>query len=738
MRIRATGIAAGARGLVSVLVLTILLALASTGHPAVGEGAAGQAAQAVLRSGPTIDAGLPRYGVNLGSWTTWGAEQLSAHIVKNPGLQPGIDRSLVVVARIDGKTFVDDAPWAARPDGFWQGARYAVLAGAARGMTGVVSAPPAPETAPAASGVAARPAAETRAPLALSPWPAGLARGDVVALTRDDPDTLPMWWLTGDVRALAGAGPSGGPAARVDGTHGVAALRQYFDMLGPRAGKLLPLDGRWRLSLRVRAAQGAPRIALRFGRDRAPALVDRTLAPRAEWQAVRIDFDARDPGPAGPVTLSIEVADGAALFSDIDVEDLDAGPGGFRGPVVDTLRTLRPGYLRDWQGQLADGAGDRFGERFDRHPTRYRAGDAEWQYGYDAGAVFALSAAVGARPWLVVPTTFDDRDATAFGRRIAEFARRDGIDETVVEFGNENWNALFRPAGIMDAATLAARADRVFALIRAAAGRTVLHCVVGGQYANPGGVAQLASASRGADGIAVAPYFLYRMDAGERLDMALDDALTADADGPARLAAGLRGTGKALDVYEVNFHTTLGDAPASARAAVLASPSAGAALAARLISATLAGSRRQAVYSLAGFDTLLSAPRVPDNDALVPLWGIARDLAVPDQLRPTGVALAMLNEIAGGTVRAPVCSGAGCGALLAVSFDDARYALVSKAATPIQVELPCGGHSAFWVARLGERGSEPNRGGEQSACDGKRAFVTVQPRGLTTARGVDP
>jgi hypothetical protein len=55
------------------------------------------------------------------------------------------------------------------------------------------------------------------------------------------------------------------------------------------------------------------------------------------------------------------------------------------------------------------------------------------------------------------------------------------------------------------------------------------------------------------------------------------------------------------------------------------------------------GIRRQCVYSLAGFDLQL-----PGEQGAVRLFGIARDLGPTRRLRPTGLALKLLNEVVGG------------------------------------------------------------------------------------------
>lgn len=690
-----------------------------------------QFADARLQPGRLLQADLPRYGVNLGSWTSWGAEQLSANIIKNPGLQPGDDRGLLVAARTDDGALIDDAPWAARPAGFWTRAAFHVMSGAAQGARGLVRADQAGR-------------------LALQPWPDGLGPGDVVAVAREAADgPIPFWWTQGDVRPApaaasatgqdaatttdAGAAPQGRPVL-LDARSAPAALRQYQDMLGDRAGKQLPITGHWRLSFWTREGSGSPALRVRFGRDRTPAWIDTAIPTGAQWRHHEIDFQATDDGPAGPLTLSFEVSAGQVALSDITLEAAGEHPGGFRPAVVETLRQLRPGYLRDWQGQLGDSAVNRDAPILLRHPTRYRAGDAQWQFGYGLEQLYALCAAVGARPWVVLPTALDESELRQLGLRIGELTRRYRIDETVVEYGNENWNSLFRPAGIANPAILAQVADHQFRLLRAAAGAARLHAVIGGQYVNPGNIRTLARASGQADGIGLAPYFLAAMPAGQSVDQALARAFQEDADGLARAATVL--AGKALDVYEVNFHTISGDAPAAARSALLERPEAGAALAQRLMLATLAGSRRQAVYSLSGLDTRLpGATAASGADTLIPLWGITRDLAQAGHWRPTGQALVMLNEIAGGAVREVDCQGAACADLVALSFGDGQLAAVSRAPRPLRLSWPCGAASRLLLRRLdasAHGGSLPEA--EPLTCVNGSVSLTLAPFSLLTLR----
>src|SRR5581483_10391832 len=93
---------------------------------------------------------------------------------------------------------------------------------------------------------------------------------------------------------------------------------------------------------------------------------------------------------------------------------------------------------------------------------------------------------VGADPWLVAPVTFGDAEWTALGEFLGRQYRQGGFTEIAVEFGNENWNSLFRFAAIPDPRAHGEAATRAFQALRRAAGSGVpLRCIVSGQHASP-------------------------------------------------------------------------------------------------------------------------------------------------------------------------------------------------------------------------------------------------------------
>ncbi len=631
----------------------------------------------------------PRLGLNLGGASTWGAEQLAANVLKNPGFEAPIERSLVIAKTIAGSTVTDDTPWTARADGFWDGAEFEVLSGNAAGRRGTVQA-----YRRAGSGGPGE--------FRLAPFPDGLRPADGLSVTTSVVGAgVPMWWVSaGDARVVDGdvrPGSGGRQSVRLQAAKDrPSRLAHHLDMLS-RAGKLLPVSGAWRLDFWVRTTMPGTRLTVAFRRHGTEAFVAREITLGAQWQQVVLPFAAADDGPYGPLELSFEVRAGDALIDDAFLGEAVAGQGGFRPAAVEMLRRLRPGYLRDWQGQLADTFDNRIADASARRPTRHRPGEAELVYGYSLPEFLELCAAVGAKPWVVAPPLMSSGDWRRMGELLAAAARRHGFDEILVEFGNENWNELFRPAGFMAAETHAAVADRAFAQLRVGAGSYGgLVPVVNAQFVNAPSWRTLASLSREAQRIAVAPYFLYRLDRGseaQAVAAAFDDAvapLRAGSAAPATL-------GKRLAVYEVNFHTTEGSASSELRDLAVAGAHGGAALARQLLGGMLAGVREQAVYTLAGFDAFTAERK------LVRLWGVTRDLA-PGRLRPTGLALAMLNGAIDGDAHAAHCSGsaAACENLtaawfqrpqklqLAVASRDARTLRIRTGiacGTPVQVDL---------------------------------------------------
>jgi hypothetical protein len=678
--------------------LTVTGALMSCQSRAGGSVHVEMTAEAVTRE-------VRRFGINLGSWTAWGAEQLPSNIIKNPGFEGVIDRALVTVAYSGPEEFSDSEAWLGRADGFWAGATFEVLTGSAAGKTGRIrdsrkrNADGLPVFFTEGAGRA-------------------LSHGDVVALTKIDDKQLPtQWWIAEPASGKAAMAPDtrpGSPGVRSLALRGGGQIFSYLDRIRQRAGRLLPVDGMWRLSFWSRASRGAPALTVEFRRIGSAPFFSQRVQPAGAWRQYEYTFDAHDQGPGDALQLSFrnETAGPAeVLLDDVSLARV-SDTAGFRAEVVDVLRKLRPGYLRDWEGQLGDTFANRVAPPEGRRASRYRPGADATDFGYGLPEFLELSRSVEADPWLVVPTTFSGQECADLGRWLSGSAA--GFNEVLLEFGNENWNAIFRPAGIPDPAAHGQAATRCFDQIKSAAGplRPKLKTVVNAHSVNPWNAAKTASAAATADILAVAPYFLHSLPSGLTLEARKAALFAPEPGGVAALAERMHGAGPKLAVYEVNLHTVGGDASPEERSSVLRSAAAGAALARVMLEALRAGATRQCAYVLAGYDAKLS-----HREGFVELWGLMRDLTPGDRFRPTGRALLLLNRVVRGTLGRS--NGEGQGVTVYGFFEGKQWSLavINQAAEERRVEIrfPPGTSPPGKAMRLTEAGTEETTTGRSGS-----------------------
>jgi hypothetical protein len=582
------------------------------------------------------------FGVNLGIWTSWGAEQLSSNIVKNPGFEGVIDRAIVIPAHSGLDSFDDSTDWLGRAESFWDGGRYDVRTGPAAGATGKI----VHSVQRNSSGLPSFILEAQSTP----PFP-----GDAVSVTRESNGELPaQWWYNGPVNSFAPEpqqvrpGSPGERSLRISADAGHRPeLISYFDSIGQRAGKLLPLGGHWELSFWTRLASGSATLRVQFGRDGAPPLLSKEVPLASGWVNQQISFEGSDEGPDHLASLRFQVSSGSqgqVLLDDVDLHRVSDRDSAFRHEVVAVLQELHPHYLRDWEGQLGDTLKNRLAPAFARKSFRYRPGDAtQSEFGYGLPDFLELCLKTNANPWIIIPTTFSDDECAGLGTYLEKLPYRGHFSEIVTEFGNENWNELFKAAGISDPQAHGQAADRCFGNIRQHAPSVPLKTVVNAQHVNPPRAIEFARDSGLADAEAIAPYFYWSMSDTTTPDAALHAMYAGDGGALKKIAQAMPGLKKDLAVYEVNLTTISGNASGEQRTPIVAGRASAGALAKTMLDGLEEGVRRQCVYSLAGFDSQL-----PGEQGFVRLWGIARDLGPTSRLRPTGLALELLNQVVSG------------------------------------------------------------------------------------------
>jgi hypothetical protein len=641
-------------------------------------------------------AGVKPFGVNLGNWTFWGAEQLSANVLKNPGFEGLIDGAIVIPTRNSRETFNDSPDWLAREDGFWEGATYRIRAGQAAGKEGriVHSLKKGPGGLPSFTVQEGDPVPDF---------------GSAVAVVKTTDEKLPaQWWYS------RGKGNSFSPALGQvrPGSPGKRSLRvgaagddyaevaSYFDTIANRGGKMLPLNGDWKLSFWARVEEGNASLKVLLRRGESVPFLATNVSLSREWKKVELTFRGKDDGPADTVSLRLRVSgepEGHILVDDIDLRKSQDVDKPFRSEVVEILRSLHPWYLRDWEGQLGDTLENRIAPAFARRSYRYRPGtdDAQTDFGYGIGDFLDLARDVGAAPWIIVPPTFSDAECAGLGDYLVQRKLPAG-QEVMVEFANESWNDLFRPAGIPDPYMYSQAADRCFAALRSHVAGLRVRTVIGTQFANPNSVAAYAAESHGADVVAVAPYFAYSIPAGLSLNARIQllfEPQTKKLSAILNTAVRMK---KELAVYEVNLHSSDGDAPALDRVPLVAGMASGSALAKTMLDVLAGGVRNQCVYTLSGYDA-----GIKSGKGFIPLWGVVRDLGVTNRLRPTGLALQLMNDVLRGNMLTVTQHGPRDVSLYAFSGGPSVIAVSgSSVLRRISLELPAGRAREVQVFRL--------------------------------------
>ncbi len=547
----------------------------------------------------------------------------------------------MIVKSADGRSFLDDTAWTKRPDGFWADAKFDIRSGYQAGVQGSLFDS-------VAIGQQGLPEFIVRGKAPI------LEQGDVVSLTRVNDDALPNhWWFSKDPLPCQLSMENHDKRPGSNGNRSIALkphdakpieVISYLDAIGDRAGKLLPVKGTWRIRFWMRETEPGAKLTVRFRRQNSSndVFFQETFHPTRHWQLVERSFKAIDNGAAGTLELSLTSMgnNGRILLDDIGLGPIPNQDNTtiFRPELLAALKQLKPGYLRDWQGQLGDTLENRLADPFARRSTRYRPGDGS-TFSYNLEEFFQLTHAVGAQPWIILPSTLGDEEFRKIGQYLVSQINAFHFNEMLVEFGNENWNTVFRPAGISDFKAHGKVVTRAFNQLKVGtSNHPRIRTIVNGQYVYPEAALNMLDGVSNADALAVAPYFLYKLNQTDDPLATLfnqDDFLIEET-------RALQTRGKELMVYEVNLHTTGGNASTDLRNSVTTGSPAGAALAKRLMVALNLGVKRQCIYQLSQFDGFVEQNQ--GNRELVKLWGVMRDLGETQHVRPTGSAMTMLNQ----------------------------------------------------------------------------------------------
>ncbi|MBX7257778.1 MAG: hypothetical protein K1Y02_15560 [Candidatus Hydrogenedentes bacterium] len=654
------------------------------------------APETIIRvTGDAVISKAKRFGINIGARNIYGAEQMIKNIIPNPGFESGIYGT--VFHSLDGSTgrrIVQDfweTAWnldeygIGQPAGFWKGGEYEGVYGAVKGRSGAISDFTLENNRNVFHLDADGPApnkwdvffARTHLP--------GIAAGN--RMSEDAVDTT-----------TTRPGSPGKQSLRLGGANPDFTL--YLDSEwrdGDRtAGKLLVVKGNWKLSLWAKGRSSADKIRVQFYREGEAYFVDETIPLTEEWQSFERVFVVPEGGDRldgytvegnHPILLFRIVAEeGSGVWlDDLDVECADnANPTVFTDAFVNALKDLRPGVLRNWSTQLGDTLDNQLAEPWARKTIGFRPGSRVAEnYCFSLHEFLQLCNEVGAEPWYVVPPTFSPNDLKGIVEYLAGPAdgahpyadRRAALGQTEpwtsvfstvhLEYGNEMWGAAsgsdpFFGASALGGERLGSIAGDRFGILKTSPLYTPekLDLIIGGQVGYPERQGEIAANSTNHATVALAPYFgeLERGDTPETMYYPLFARPAADAiTGNVRKSwdfIARRSKSTRLAVYEINFHTTGGDAPIEVRNAFVTGASGAIALPLYMLSYLRDfGAREQC-----GFTSLQYAFRM-ENKEYVRIWGMLRDIAATGRKRPTWLGVELANKAVQGDLVSTAQSG---------------------------------------------------------------------------------
>lgn len=578
-----------------------------------------------------------RIGINLGQWTSLGSQQYMRNVLMNPGLEGRVDRVIVIVTQADQRSFSDETGLG-YSDNSWIGAEYDIRTGrSAKGRGTIIKS--------VKSGSNGFPQYFSQEPLP------PLEKGDVIVLTKKSYlDEVDLWRVND--RSVV----------RVDylhqrpGSYGKQSVsfkpsvnrkaEMIFDLdaISERAGKMLPVNGIWEISLWAYAdIEGTPITITLQRNNRQPPLFQKTITLSTEWKEYEFEFVGKDNGPEGILNFSIIAS---TPEREVWVDDLYFGPqqrgsSSFRQEVVQALRKLHPSFLREFP-HLGDTLDNRLADPYKRGSWIFRfTGDRrEPIYSYSWVEFLDLCEEIGSNPWIIIPPTFSDHELHQFGQFLLREASRKRFSEVIIEFGHENWNWLLRPAGISSPKQYGELAKKAFDKITFQTQDKVnLRKLVNGNHANLEVSFENLDATSNAQGVSLAPYFFYSLNESVPDEEAL--ALMFKSDSLLQeISAEVTKRKKNLAIYELNFHTTKGTAVPYERNRLVAGAVSGTVLAKKIIDSLLAEADPIMVFNLAQYDS-----NTWDVFGFVNLWGVVRDFGPPLRFRPTGLAMIMLNQV---------------------------------------------------------------------------------------------
>jgi alpha-L-arabinofuranosidase len=636
----------------------------------------GQQPTVVVVEDRVLHDGVKRLGMNLGAVTSFDSRMILRNlIVHNPGFEGEEWQSILECASATASSCTDASSTGRWPDGFWDGARYEILSGAASGQRGTIL-----------HSMAADPVAKRGVTVGFAPGAKAFGPHTFMAVRKSRLGGATVGWSEN----VSGGGTiaaetvdlsprtAGKQAVRLSSpVMGHAMLSQYVDSTVGRM--FVRLSGPYVLRFRAKGVSGTRQMSVQLkrltpGHASAP-LLSKAVILGPGWADYELSFEAQEAAVPGTVALSFTVSGAEVLLDDVSLTPAHENGTAFRDEVVEALQRLHSGVLRYMD------SGQNFGSSIDNLLTvesaRQRAGYN--RYMVDAqetpmglGDFLTLAEKLGAEPWFTMPLGMSEEE----GQNLLEYLGGDAsttkygairarlghakpwtqvFAEIHLEFGNEAWNRVQAGASIPDPEAYAQRATQIFAAIRSSAyySPRKFDLIANAQAVSPYWTKKLLSAGQGFDTIDIAPYLFGPMNDDSSLEhifgpMLAEPEMMDTAGIVSQQAASVAHAGRPLKlaVYETNIGTVEGSVPQES--VNLAVPSLGAGLAAiehMLLMLRDDGIVNQNTFALGGDHFQFNNTKTHDRHETSPVWGVVVDLGgATNQVRPVFLAQELANQ----------------------------------------------------------------------------------------------
>ena len=633
---------------------------------------------------------VKRLGINIGSYSQYGAGQYLKNLIPNPGLESGEFAMIFLAARGANSTRVQPnrwaPPWNAQADGFWDSAQYEILSGPAAGRTGTV------RQFRREGG---------KYTFYLNNNPIKLQERDAVMVYRKVPgyfSETPTKFHEAEPNQTRPGSP-GRQSLRIHNSGWQPGFGVPFDSFARdadrSAGKMRIVEGNWHYEIWVRAEQPNMSLEVKFHRVQEKVFHQEVIPLTTRWQKIERRFfipsgsDSLQVNRANPLAFELRIAEGPKnadiLFDDLELSSLDQrNPTEFSDKFIQQLRELNPGVIRFWGKQLGSSLDNQIAEPWARKTVGHDPHEGTpHDYNYSLHEFLELAQYLGVEPWYVVPPTFTPAEmrnlvaylsapagASPYSRKRAELGQSapwtSVFPKIHIEYGNEMWGGNtvgdpFRGASFWNGQQIGEVANKRFQIMRSAPffNQSKLNLVVGGQAGFAGRQQEIEMASSNHDTIAVAPYYASEMpvyNSAHNLYYSMFANATASvaANGKMTQSRNFIDANKNMAIYEINTHLNRGYMNPTIRNDFVTSQGAGLALPLHMLTyQTELGVRTQAAFT-----ALQHSFEMPGQGGQrVKLWGVLRDVEATGLKRPTGLGMEIVNHAIKGDAITTVQSG---------------------------------------------------------------------------------